>query len=151
MELTINGHVYRTNTLNAFAQLHIVRRLTPSLGKLAAIARGTVTLRRDADGRVVDLEGDPARVLGPLAEAVTALSDEDVEYICNACLAVTERKNAGGTWAFVRVNGVTMFDGLTLPEMLQIVAQVVRENLTDFFDGLPPDIAARLMPSPSAG
>jgi hypothetical protein len=137
MEFTIKGNVYRTGKLDAFTQLHIVRRLTPCIGKLAALAGGSVKLKYGDDGKVVDIDGDPDAVLTPLANAITAMSDEDVEYVFNACIEVTERKQAGGAWAALRVKGTTMFDGLTLPVLMQIAYYVVRENLTDFFGELP--------------
>lgn len=137
MEFSIGKQAYRTGKLDAFTQLHIVRRLTPCLGKLAALAGTGVKLKYGEDGKVEDMDGDLDAVLTPLANALTAMSDADVEYVLNACLEVTERRQAGGAWAALRVKGVTMFDGLTLPVLLQIAYHVVRENLTDFFGELP--------------
>lgn len=137
MEFTINSIQYRTGKLNAFTQLHITRRLTPCLGHLAGLVGGKVTLKYDEGGTVTDIDGDIADLLAPLSNAVTSLSDEDVEYIINACLEATERKQAGGGWARLRVNGVTMFEGLSLPAMLQIAYYVIKDNLTDFFADLP--------------
>ena len=137
MEFTIKGTVYRAGKLDAFTQLHIVRRLTPCIGKLAALAGGNVKLKYGEDGKVVDIDGDLDVVMTPLADAIIAMSDEDVEYVLNACLEATERKQAGGVWAALRVKGVTMFDGLTLPVLIQIAYYIIRENLADFFGELP--------------
>lgn len=137
MEFTIGKDVYRAGKMDAFTQLHVVRRLTPCVGKLAGLAGGKVKLKYGPDGKVEDIDGDLDSVLGPLAGAISALSDEDVEYVLNACLEVTERKQNGGGWAALRVRGQTMFDNLTLPVLLQIAYHVIRENLTDFFGDLP--------------
>jgi len=140
MEFTIGKDVYRAGKLDAFKQLHIARRLTPCIGplvQLAAIDPEKFKVEKDAAGTVTKIDGDFNQVVGPLANAITALSDEDVEYVLNACLEVTERKQSGGKWAPLRVNDVTMFDGLTLPAMLQIAYHVILENIADFFSGLP--------------
>ncbi|SBV95505.1 conserved hypothetical protein [uncultured delta proteobacterium] len=137
MEFTIKNNVYRTCPLDAFNQLHIARRLTPCLGPLAGLASADIELIKDEKGKVIDFKGDLGEIMTPLSNALSSLKDEDVEYILNACLAVTERKQAGNTWARLRVGNATMFDGITLPVMLQIAYHVIAENLTDFFDDLP--------------
>lgn len=137
MEFTINNTVYRAGRLDAFKQAHIVRRLVPCLGGLASLADNEVKLTYDADGKVTGVDGDISEILRPLTNAITSLQDGDVEYIFNACLEVTERKQAGGKWAPLRAGGVTMFDGLSLPVLLQIAYYAFRENLTDFLEGLP--------------
>jgi hypothetical protein len=137
-EFTINGVEYRSGKLTAFTQFHIVRRLTPCLGKLSALASSGVKLQFDAEGKVSDMDGDISKVLTPLGEALAVLKDEDVEYVLNACLSVTRRKRAGGgAWTLLRVDGTPMFDDLSLPLMLQIAWHVIRENIQDFFSELP--------------
>ena len=120
MELKIGEQMYRSGKLDAFQQLHVARRLAPFLGRLA----GT-------DGR--DAERDVLAIIGDIAGAVATVSDEDVEYILNVCLEVTERRQPGGSWAPLRRNGVTMFGDVSLPAMLSIASEVIRENLADFF------------------
>ena len=137
MEFTIGTTVYRAGKLDAFRQLHIVRRLAPCAGKLAALAGGGVKLKYDANGKATDFDGDIAQALAPLSDAIAALKDEDVEYILNACLEATERKQAGGRWVPLRAGGTTMFDDLSLPVMIQIAYHTIKENLTDFFAGPP--------------
>ena len=136
-EFTIGKDVYRAGKMSAMTQFHLLRRLTPCLAQLAGLASAGVKLTFDEEGNVVDVEGALDEVVGPLASALTAMSDEEVDYVFNACLEVTERKQAGGAWAALRVNGTTMFDGLSLPALMAVVYHVVRENLTDFFGELP--------------
>ena len=140
MEFTIGKDVYRSGKLNAFSQLHIARRLTPCMGQLAALASldpERIQFIKDGAGKLIDIKGDINLVITPLTNAITALSDEDVEYVLNACLEVTERKQTGNKWAPLRVNNVTMFDGLNLPALIQIAYHVILENLADFISGLP--------------
>ena len=132
-ELTIGKHLYRVGKLDAFTQLYIARRLAPCLAGVGALAGLD---RAAAKGEAALGEEETARILRFLSTAAGALKDEDVEYICNACLSVTDRKQAGGNWARVRAGGATMFE-VTLPELLQIVTAVVVENMGDFFAALP--------------
>jgi hypothetical protein len=129
MEFTVDKTMYRSGKMNAFTQLHIVRRfLSPCLGPLGGV--GIFKQAAIADKDIPD-------ILSALGAAAAALKDEDVEYVLNACLDVTERKIAGGGWSPMRVNGSTMFDGLTLPVLLQIAYNVIADNLADFSDALP--------------
>jgi hypothetical protein len=138
MEFTVGNTVYRAGKLDAFRQLHIVRRLTPCVGKLAGLAELDVTAKKNAAGKWVDVEGrDRGQVPGIFVEAITSLRDEDVEYIINACLDVTERRQAGGKWAPLRVNDTVMFGDLSMPAMLLAVWHVLLVNLKDFISALP--------------
>lgn len=136
-EFEIGGRQYRVGMLNAFKQLHIVRRLTPCLGKLAPLFSSGVSVKKNAEGAITDIEGDFSQILGPLTDAVSTLQDDDLDYIVNACLEVTERRQTGGGWARVRTGSATMFDDLTLPALLQIVYNVCVESLADFFKDGP--------------
>jgi hypothetical protein len=80
---------------------------------------------------------DRTAILAGIGDVATALRDEDLDYVLNACLDVTERKQSGGKWAPLRANGAVMFDGLTLPVLLQVAFHVIRRNLGDFSGALP--------------
>lgn len=136
MEFSVKDRVFRAGKMDAFQQLHVVRRLAPCLGKLAGLAGSDLELKKDEAGNVVDVAGDIGPVVSSLAEAVAALSDADAEYVINACLEAAECKNPGGGWAPVRKGGATMYS-LSLPAMLTISAKVMAVNLSDFFADLP--------------
>ena len=82
MQFTIKDKTFDSGRLNAFQQLHVVRRLAPVTERLVALAGSA---------------GDPEAFLGPLARTVGELPDADVDYILNACLDVTQiRQDTGG-------------------------------------------------------
>ena len=108
MEFAIKDVRYRACVMDAFTQLHVVRRLAPVLGTMAPLV-----------GK--DAERDQDVLLKGLADCVAGLKDEDVEYILNACLDAAERRNQGGGWAPV----------------LLIAFHVIRHNLSGFFADLP--------------
>jgi hypothetical protein len=139
MEFTIENVVYRAGKLDAFQQLHIVRRLTPCLARIAAAAGPDTggSGGREPSVRKDVPEGDEGKALDALLAAIATLKDEDVDFVLNSCLDVTERKQPGGGWARMRSNGALMFQGISLACLLQIAWHVIRENMADFFAGLP--------------
>mgnify|MGYP000094691481 CR=1 FL=1 len=107
MQFTIKDKTFDSGRLNAFQQLHVVRRLAPVTERLVALA-------------------------GSAGE----LPDADVDYILNACLDVTQIRQDTGGFARLRVNGVIMFP-LDLTMLLGIAAHVLKDNLSGFFADLP--------------
>ena len=69
MQFTIKDKTFDSGRLNAFQQLHVVRRLAPVTERLVALAGSA---------------GAPEAFLGPLARTVGELPDADVDYILNA-------------------------------------------------------------------
>lgn len=123
-EVVIQGVAYRIGTLNAFAQMYIIKRAAPVLGKIQGVFATYDDTR-------------PEALLGPLGEAIGQLPDESLEYVCNACLDVCERRLAGGGWAPVRKNGALMYADLDLLTLLSLTAHALQDNLTAFFRALP--------------
>src|SRR5260364_275380 len=72
----IEGQQYRAGNLNAFAQLHVARKIAPVLGGLAALQGA-----------------DSAAALKSLADVIAAMPDADCEYVLHTCLSVTQRQN----------------------------------------------------------
>ncbi|MGE4191787.1 MAG: phage tail assembly chaperone [Pseudodesulfovibrio sp.] len=122
MELTIKDKSYRVGRMDARRQFHVVRRLTPLLSGLTDLAA---------------LKSDPLAALGPIAETIAAMKDQDADYIIDACLAVTERQQAAGGWAKVMQHGSLMFEDLDMADMLRLAGACLQENLGGFFDALP--------------
>ena len=116
MQFTIKDKTFDSGRLNAFQQLHVVRRLAPVTERLVALAGSA---------------GDPEAFLGPLARTVGELPDADVDYILNACLDVTQiRQDTGGF-------GRAIADTVDLDMLLGIAAHVLKDNLSGFFADLP--------------
>jgi hypothetical protein len=136
-EVEINGHVYRVGKLTVRKSLHVARRLIPFLG---AIVPHLKTLFKpkslDVPSRVEFFER-AAEVIPDLAEIISQLSDEDVDYVLDACLAVVQVKQERG-WSQVVSNGILMFQSADLKTQLQLTAEVVKFNLSDFFDSSQP-------------
>lgn len=124
MSFDINDHAYASTKLPVLTQLHLARRIAPALGAIAAAQeQGATTLEGFA---------------GPIMNAVAGMPESDVNWIVVTCLSVVQRKVEGGYRPLAR-DGHIMDDTLPLPEVLQIVAKVIEENLGGFFGsgGIP--------------
>jgi 5-formyltetrahydrofolate cyclo-ligase len=86
MEFEIKGVKYRTAKLSVFEQLKVSRKLLPVLA-------GMVSDFRSVQEKISskDTEGAMATILPKIANAVSDLSDGDVDAILFPCLSVVSR------------------------------------------------------------
>ncbi len=116
-EFEVDGHTYRSKKMAARTQFHVMRRMAPILAPLQAVASG------DMNGSLV-----------ALAEAIGSLSDEASDYVLDRCLEVVERKQGEAGWAKVKLDGgPSMFADIDLMALLQIAANVLRDNYAALF------------------
>ena len=141
-EFEVSGQAYRSGKLDAFKQSHIVRRLAPVLGSIGQLRKYVVM---DGSGNVAsaDLPG----VLSVVSEALSKLSDDDVEYIQKTCLAVVSRKQGDLFSSVLPRGGVLAFEDIGMLEMNTIVFYVLKDNLAGFFSG----IGRKVSPVPQSG
>lgn len=119
---TVDGIEYRSGLMPARTQAHVLRRLAPILDPVFRIM-GSKS------------KGDPDdEAVGALATGFGTLSDENMDYVFDKCLAVVERKN-GEAWArFTTPDGKsTMYEDVDLSGQVQIISHVLRENYTPLF------------------
>ncbi|CBA33457.1 phage tail assembly chaperone [Cronobacter turicensis] len=129
MEITIKGANYRIAKLSVFDQLRVSRKLLPVLAGMAADFRD---VQSSAAG-----EGALFTALLPkIAEAVSALSDEDCNAILHPCLAAVSRDHMKA-WVPVFRQGELAFDDICLMTLLQLAARVVADSLGNFLQELP--------------
>lgn len=130
-EIEVNGQTYRIGKLNAFQQLHVSRKVGPLMPRLipAYIA--------SQDGKILENLDVLAQMVEPFTQALSEMTDADVEYVAATCLAVVHRKQ-GNSWAPVWNAGghCLMFDDVDLGTMLPLVVRVITENLGPFIRGL---------------
>lgn len=139
MEVTITGRQFRTGTLDAFKQFHIIKRLAPftvALVEAAKQLRKSIpeATTKETFGELME-RIDVVKVAGgPLAEVIAKIPDADTDFIFNTCLAVTQI-NQDGVWVDVvsKLNGTLMFHNLTMAELIGISFAVIRENMGGFF------------------
>lgn len=138
IEFEQGGIAYRADKLDAFAQLHVSRKIFPIVPKLIPIfvklqAGGEAALRDDLAGL--------ATAAGPFADALAAMSNADVDYVVKTCLSVV-RRNQNGAWSPLIVDGALMYADVGLEQILPVVVRVLRDNLGNFIQGLLANQAA---------
>lgn len=141
MTTDINGTTYVIGKLSAMEQLHVARRLAPVLASLIPAFVGNPGLfdKNEDEGGGADAMMIIAS--GPVAETLSKMSNEDVDYVVNACLSVCEWKQAKN-FAKVMVNKVLMKGNLELDELMGLTIAVIQENLGRFFPTSQPDSRA---------
>lgn len=124
MDMQIGGQEYQSGKLDAKRQFHVSRRLAPVFTAMTEVANGDESM-------------------SPLLSAISKMSDEDCDYVINACLAVVKRRQNNGWSNVLNAQGGLMFDDIDLPVMLQIVSQVIQENLSGFFAASQPSASGQ--------
>lgn len=136
-QFTVSGHHYKSRKMDAFKQLHVARRIGPLFGGLG-----------DAYKKYLESGNNPMVIVEPVAVALAAIPDADVDYVINSCLDVCERGQGDPVkvWANVRGSTGLMFEDIELAEMIQICWYVVQENLSRFIGALPAELKGKLAP-----
>ena len=127
-EFSVGEHQYRSEMMDARLQLHVARRLMPVLPSFREM------LIADPEDPMSQL-----KALQPLAEAIAAMKDSDVDYILDACMRHTfmAQKHgangdiAGWTRLWNEAAGRAQFK-MDMNEMLQIARALIVENIGGF-------------------
>jgi hypothetical protein len=153
-EKTIDGVTYRIGKLTVKQQFNVVRRMLPILKGLAPVVT-SVMATRGMETDTTTEPGSPEAVtaaaqnqavsigvsaIGPIADALSALSDEASDYVITTCLSAVRRPDKNGQRynPFATPAGQPMFqEDDRLAVILPLVAEVVRENIQGFLDALP--------------
>lgn len=143
IEFEINGVLYRSGKLDTFKQLHVSRKIAPLVPKVLPAFASIAKRQKEA---TADDIGIIAEAIQPVADVLSEMSEQDVEYVFGNCLAVVQRKQ-GKDWARVWSNDALMFDDIDLPTMTQIAMKVIWDNLGPFISGL---LAKQTASSPQA-
>lgn len=120
-EFEVAGHTYRSGKMNAWTQIHVLRRAAPIVGPIQSLSTGAAS----GEAFVV------------LANAIASLSDDAMNYILENCLDVVERKQGEAGWAKIKVPNTQrfMFVDIGMREMLAIASHVMRDNYFELFQG----------------
>lgn len=126
-DFEINGFQYKSGKLNAMVQFHVSRRLAPLITSLSETVQGSLS-----EASLLDA----TKIIAPLMEGISELSDADSEYIIYSCMKVTSRQQDGGVGfaPVLAMDGRTfMFPDIDMIGMLTIAAHVLQDNLSGFF------------------
>jgi len=124
-ERVIAGNTYKIGKLPAMKQFRVFKRLMPILGTVI----GEIA-PKDGAAPSVDLM---KKIATPLMNGISAMPDEECDFIIGTCMAVVERQQSS-MWSPVwnASAGMAMFNDIDLGIMLQLVWAVLQENLGSF-------------------
>lgn len=117
LEIEVEGQLYQIAKLDAFTQLHVARKL----GGALPLMDGLVSERN---------QGKDMSLLMVLL--MSKLTDEETDYVVKKCLNAVSRKQPQG-WASLQSGGTIMFSDVSVSALINLTAQVIVENLGDFF------------------
>jgi hypothetical protein len=134
---------YKIGRLDTFTQFHIARRLAPLLANLGAAMKDAAPMLEDKfkQQESKGTESDEASAaalsvaVGPIADTLSKMSDDDVDYILHKCLAVCQREIAPNRFAPVQLRNGTrlMFEDIDMPVLLGLTINTIQDNLSSFF------------------
>lgn len=136
MEIEVSGSTYRIDQIPAMQQFHIARRLAPALWALGEAAKN-VAETTDKKGEEESSELDSLLAMKPVAEAIAEMNDADAEYVVSKCMDAVYRKETTGWMKVQNRPGVYQYSDIDLPVMMQLVTNVIKANLGNFFNALP--------------
>ena len=152
-EFTVGEFDYKSSTMDAMTQLHVVRRFSPALGAVSEMLPAMRSAGMDAkvmSAILVANTDDPelkehqealGKAVEALGKALGSLSDEATDYVVTACLSLCERRPKGkdGSWSPVwnRAAGKPQHADINMGVMLMVVWKVLSAELSGFFPGNP--------------
>ena len=136
MELELAGIKYRTGRMNAFEQFNVVRRIAPVLSGLGESFAKIPNRNGQAEDETPEVEAGVWSALGPVADALSKMPDEHVNYVLKLCLGKCHRLDEHSqTWARVTTpNGDLLYQDIDVSIMMQLVFSIIQENLESFFN-----------------
>lgn len=132
-DFEINERQFKLSKLDAFKQFHIVRRLGPILGQIIPVAKNLMGLKEEGMSEEQKFDAI-TKLIGPIMEGISKLSDEDANFVLlGLCAGVEVKQMPAGNWARVVRDGNLMIQDLELPVLLQLAGRSFAYNLAGFF------------------
>lgn len=131
-EFELQGNQYRAGKLDAFAQLHVSRRIAPLIPTLVPV------FVRVMNGGLTKDPAGLAEIIKPFADGLAGMEDQAAEFVISTCLSVVKRKASGNNWAPVwnQSAKACMFDDIDLGVMIPLTVRVIQDSLGPFIRGM---------------
>lgn len=128
-EFSVNGHTYRADKLPALRAFDLARKWAPVLINLAMASKA-------------DPVPSDENIVKAMVAMAAGISQADSDAVIAACLAVVSRRE-GDHWQRLSPGGGQLqYQNMELPELMQVVLNVVRENGLISFFNVPADAAS---------
>jgi hypothetical protein len=133
----IGGRKFAMGKIDAFRQFHIVRRIGPLLAEIMPAVAALAKSKVDHLSEEEKLE-QFAKVLQPVMNGFSKLSDADADYVLFRLLSVVEvHQPQFNSWAKIATDTGIMMQDIELPVLLQAAGRSLMYNLGNFFAALP--------------
>jgi hypothetical protein len=141
-QFVVGDHVYQSDKIGAIDQFNISRRLTPVVLGVAPL----INLGSTPEEIAASIGSDLTKYVGlmaPTLEALSKMSDEDVQYVLSKTLSKVQRgvkdpvTGAVVAWSPLWGSGGLQYEDLSMPDMVRIVWNVLSEQLGGFFSESP--------------
>lgn len=140
-EFEIDGKTFRVvGLMEPKKAWNVARRLMPLGGALKELLPLALQFR----GGEINSDNVAAALslLEPITQYLSRMPDADSDFVIDACLDVVQFKTGQDRgWVRIATGGQLMFEWITMPMMIRMTVEVVRENLTTFFPGLASALA----------
>jgi hypothetical protein len=123
-ELKIGEREFVIGKMSVRKQFHVARRLGPLMAALFGQGNG---------GGVRDLA---TMKIGPIADVLAGMDDEDVDYVLDATLSVVSLRQGSAAFPIMN-NGQMAYQDITMPDMLRLASEVVQRDLAGFMGAAP--------------
>lgn len=138
MDFEVAGRSYRSSKMDAISQLHVMRKLAPlftAVGSLASLTE-IVQSVKGGDGAAAI---SPMAAVDGIAKALSGMSDTDFDAVMSRCLSVVSVQVGSAGYAPVWSADAKrlMFADIDWIAVIQIVANVIKDNLGNFSSALP--------------
>ncbi|WP_158810467.1 phage tail assembly chaperone [Beijerinckia sp. L45] len=145
----IAGISYQSRVMDGETQTLVLKRLLPTFAALMGCqtslkaAAALASVEPGGDDEVVDPLAAQRDALMPVARELASVSDADVKFVLNACLAVTKREVSTGVgWVDVVQRGqIQDQSDATFIGRLTIAWHVLGENFADMLKSLGVDLS----------
>jgi hypothetical protein len=135
IEFELDGREYRFEKPSAMVQLHLTRKIStllPALAPLISEIAKAINENKSAEDWL-----EVAALAQPFTDALSAMKNEDAEYVFGECLSVIRIKHQGNWIAFWSgpAKG-SMIAELNDPSLLlRLTVRVLKESLANFTRG----------------
>jgi hypothetical protein len=129
VQITVGGNEYLLDRLSVKKAWSVVRKIAP-----VVVSSGEL-LKRIVSEFQGQADRDVMTAIGPIADALAALPEEDNNLIIDTCLGVV-RRQSNGNWVPVVQAGQIVFQDLTLAQVLKIVVEVLKRDVGSFLGEL---------------
>lgn len=142
--VTIKDVQYQAKKMPPRQQFHVLRRLTPLMtaaGPAALMLLDDSKNKDEVMATIID-------TIGPIAQVLSSLPDEQLDYVLDACMLVCERLDIDNKWHPVAMTGPRgiqrMYSDIDSSVEMRLAVEALKVNAAGFFGQLSGEGASPL-------